>query len=259
MYYILDSNIWIEVEKGTISCADLTLDGVEVAVAPLMLTELVRGLTKGGEKFFVAKKPMFECMAKCGILELPKPFIVKVLWNADGGGVSKVRPHHYATLLKMLTSSHSLAQFLKKAEAPSSFWNKMTDLHSIHENVLDKELGSLNPLAKQGSLKAFSFHIANMYRMGGLSPDPGVIESKFSAALEFLRAYVLKVRRGANPMKNDRGMYVDNQLFYYLADPDAVIVSNEDFSDEIKSSPQRNRIISYEEFTQAVALTPAVA
>lgn len=252
MYYILDSNIWIEVEKETISCADLVRDGVEVLVAPLMLTELVRGLTKGGEKFFAAKKPMFECMAKCGILELPKPFIVKVLWNVDGGGVSKVRPHHYATLLEMLTSSHSLAQFLKKAEAPSSLWNKMTDLHSIHDKVLDKELGSLNPLANKASLKSFGIHIAKMYKLGGLSPDPDEIERKFSAALEFLRAYVMKVRRGANPKKNDRGMYIDNQLFYYLADPDAVIVSNEDFSDEIRSSPQRDRIISYTQFAQAV-------
>ncbi len=43
-------------------------------------------------------------------------------------------------------------------------------------------------------------------------------------------------------------MYVDNQLFWYLADPEAVIVTDEDFSNEIKRSPQKNRIISYENF-----------
>jgi hypothetical protein len=43
-------------------------------------------------------------------------------------------------------------------------------------------------------------------------------------------------------------MYVDNQLFFYLADPEAVIVTNEDFSNEIRKSPQKTRIISYEAF-----------
>jgi hypothetical protein len=260
MYYILDSNIWIDVEQRIISCADLTArDGIEVVVAPFMITELVHGLTKGGERFFAAKKLMFECMANFRILELPKVFIFKVLWNVDGGGVSNVRPHDYASLLEMLTGSHSLAQFLKKAEASDSFWKKMTGLHSIHDKVLDKELGSLNPLAGQGSLKSLPIYMSKMHKLGGLSPDPDIVELKFSAALEFLRAYIMKVRRGAKPKKNDRGMYVDSQLFYYLADPDAVIVSNEDFSNEIKNSPQRDRIISYARYAQTVTAPTGVS
>jgi len=59
---------------------------------------------------------------------------------------------------------------------------------------------------------------------------------------------VSKVRAGANLAKDDRGIYVDFQLFFYLADADAVIVSNEDFSGEIRSSPQRSRIISFKTF-----------
>ncbi len=43
-------------------------------------------------------------------------------------------------------------------------------------------------------------------------------------------------------------MYVDFQLFFYLADPQAVVVSNENFCGEIVKSPQRNRIISFGEF-----------
>ena len=68
--------------------------------------------------------------------------------------------------------------------------------------------------------------------------------------MEFLKSSVLQVSRGANVQKNNRGLYVDNQLFFYLADPEAVVVSNEDFSQEIRKSPQRNRIIDYEQFRQ---------
>jgi hypothetical protein len=87
-------------------------------------------------------------------------------------------------------------------------------------------------------------------RGSGLLPDPAVVEVIFSAAIEFLVSSSIKIRQGPNPLKNDRGLYVDSQLFYYLADPDAVVVSNEDFFDDIKLSPQKSRIISYEQFRQ---------
>jgi hypothetical protein len=91
-------------------------------------------------------------------------------------------------------------------------------------------------------------HVARMYRLGGLRPDPAMIEVTFSAAIEFLRSSAMKIRQGANPLKNDRRLYVDSQRFYYLADPRTVVASNEDFSDDIKASPQKNRIITYESF-----------
>jgi hypothetical protein len=248
MYYILDSNIWIDLSQGKISCNDLLgKTAVKVVVAPLMIVELVRGTIRGGEQHFQKNRAMFSCMINCGILELPKVFIYGLLWGVYGG-VSNIRPSHYKILLQMLVSSNSLADFLRKAEAPGSAWTKMSDLDSIHESVLDKELASLNTLAKKASVNTLHVHMAQMYKIGTIAPDPDFIESKFSAALEFLRSTVIQVRNGANPLKNNRGMYVDNQLFYYLADPNAVFVSNEDFSNEIKNSPQKGRIISYAQF-----------
>jgi hypothetical protein len=248
MYYIPDSNIWIDLSQGKISCNDLLgKTQVKVVVAPLMIVELVRGTIRGGEQHFQQNRAMFGCMINCDILELPKVFIFGLLWRVYGG-VSNVRPSHYKILLQMLVNSNSLADFLKKAEAPGSIWKKMSDLDSIHETVLDKELASLNTLAKKASVKTLHVHMAQLYKMGKMAPDPDLIERKFSAALEFLRSSVIQVRNGADPLKNNRGMYVDNQLFYYLADPDAVFVSNEDFSSEIKTSPQKNRIISFAQF-----------
>jgi hypothetical protein len=248
MYYIPDSNIWIDLSQGKISCNDLLGKAqLKVVVAPLMIVELVRGTIRGGEQHFQQNRAMFSCMVNCDILELPRVFIFGLLWKVYGG-VSEVRPAHYKILFQMLVNSNSIADFLNKAEAPGSVWKKMSDLDSIHETVLDKELASLKILAKKASVKTLHVHMAQLYKMGNIPPDPELIENKFSAALEFLRSSVIQVRNGANPLKNNRGMYIDNQLFYYLADPDAVFVSNEDFSGEIKTSPQKNRIISFAQF-----------
>ena len=101
--------------------------------------------------------------------------------------------------------------------------------------------------AVTASLKSLSVGMSKLYPIGGLSPDPDRIEHEFSAALEYLRASVTKLRQGANLAKNDRGLYVDFQTFFYLADPHAVIISNEGFG-EIVKSPQKTRIITVDEF-----------
>lgn len=248
MYYILDSNIWIDVAQGKLACADLTGNPTKkIVLAPFMITELVRGIVKGGEAYFLQNRSMIACMAHFEILELPKVFIFRVLWNVLGG-ISKVRPHHYRTLLGLLVGSNTLTDFLRKTEEPRSVWKKMAELNSIHEGVLEKELRSLGTLADRASVRTLHVHMAHTNQLGGLSPDPDEFEAKFSAAVEFLRSSVMQVRHGANVLKNNRGLYVDNQLFFYLADPEAVIVSNEDFSQEIRNSPQKNRIITYEAF-----------
>jgi hypothetical protein len=248
VHYILDSNIWIDVAQGKLDCADVVGKSTRnVVIAPFMLTELVRGIVKGGERHFSRNKSMIACMAHCEILELPKVFISQILWNVLGG-VSKVRPHHYKTLLGLLIGSRTFVDFLRRTEEPDSVWKKMGDLDSIHEGVLDKELRSLGTLADRASVKSLHVHMARTNKLGGLLPDPDTFEMKFSAAVEFLKASVMQVRRGANVLKNNRGLYVDNQLFFYLADPEAVIVSNEDFSQEIRDSPQKDRIINYGTF-----------
>lgn len=64
---------------------------------------------------------------------------------------------------------------------------------------------------------------------------------------EYLRASVRKLRQGANLAKNDRGYTSIFKRFFYLADPHALIVSNEGFG-EIVKSPQKTRIITVDEF-----------
>jgi hypothetical protein len=249
MYYIIDTNIWIDVAQGKIDCTKFKKPGIELAIAPMMLTELVRGVVKGGESKFPRNRALFDCMAQVAssVLELPKVFMFITLWKINQG-VSGVRPHHYLMLINMLIQAKSHAEFLKAAEAPGSPWTKMTRLDPIHEGVLDYELGFLRPLAAKASIKTLQVHMARQYKVSGLLPDPDSFERTFSAAVEFLKSSVAKVRNGANPKKNDRGLYIDSQLFWYLGDADAVIVTNEDFSNEIRVSPQRNRIISLDTF-----------
>ncbi len=252
MRYIFDTNIWANVSRKRLSCDDLRgKAGVQIALAPLAIVELVRGVVRGGEFRFAANRAMVECMARDQpeILELPKIFVHKLIWNLSSS-ISGVRPEHYTLLMDLIVQSSSLAKFLAKAEAPGSVWKKMTDLYSIHESVLDKELGSLKKLAEQASLKSIPVHITRFYQLGGLRPDPEFLVFKFSAAVEFLVNSIAQVRNGANPLKNNRGLYVDSQFFWYLGDPDLTIVTKEDFSSDIKVSPQASRIISLDAFLQ---------
>jgi hypothetical protein len=66
-----------------------------------------------------------------------------------------------------------------------------------------------------------------------------------SAAIEYQEASIAKIRAGAKPRKNDRGRYGDSQLFFYLADPNITLLTSEDFSGDIKQSPQRTRIVGF--------------
>jgi len=150
-------------------------------------------------------------------------------------------------LMDLLIQAKTFSDFLAETERPDSIWRRMNELDSIHEGILERELTSLETLAR-ASLRALPVNLARMYRFSGLLPDPDFVEARFSAAIEFLRSSITQVRTGAKPRKNDRGLYVDQQLFFYLADPEAVVVTNENFSREIKTSPQRSRIISYREF-----------
>jgi hypothetical protein len=124
----------------------------------------------------------------------------------------------------------------------------MVNAHEVHQAFLDQELSALNVLASRSTSANLALACARMFRLSGLLPDPVSIEIKCSAALEFLKASLDKVRNGANPKKNDRGVYGDFQMFWYLADPQIAFVSKEDFSNEIRSSPQRDRIISLAAF-----------
>jgi hypothetical protein len=201
MYYILDTNIWIDVGQRLLPCSKLKKPGVEVALAPLMIIELVRGVVRGGEARFPKNKALFECLADVGssVMELPRVAMFAKLWNVNQG-ISGVRPKHYMDLMNLLIGSSSHSEFLKKAES-GSMWTKMSNLDAIHEGVLDKELNALNPLAKRASIKTLHLHMARGYKLSGLLPDPELFAVTFSAAIEFLKYWVRQVRNGANPAK----------------------------------------------------------
>jgi hypothetical protein len=251
VYYIFDTNIWIDLSRREVRCEDLLgKAGLTVALAPFIINEFIKGVVAGRGNRFESDRSAIECLAsfKPEVLELPKNFIYRRLWNIrrDQAAVS---PEQYRVLIDLVVRSKSLEAFLQKTDR-SSDWQRIRDVNSIHKDVLDKELGSLGALAKSASLKTLAVHMVRGYELGGLIPDPSLFETTFSAALEFLKTSIVQVRRGAKPQKNNRGMYVDSQLFWYLADPLAVIVTREDFSVEIKQSPQKDRILSYEEFSR---------
>lgn len=249
MRYIVDTNLWIDVSRGTLSCTDLKgKSGINVVLAPPVIIELVRGVVKSAGEHFPRSRSLFRCMTQSQpeILELPKVFVSTILWNVSNRD-SGVRPEHYEELMDLLIQARSFTDFLAETEKPGSVWKRIGEIDSIHEGVLEKELKSLERLAG-ASLAALPVNLARLYKRGGLLPNPEFFEEKFSAAIEFLRSSILQVRNGANPRKNDRGMYVDQQLFFYLADPEVAVVSQEDFSNQIKTSPQAARIISYEAF-----------
>ena len=225
--------------------------GTTIALAPLMIVEFVRGIVKSGQPQFLQNQTVIKCMARKNpaILELPKIFVNALLWNLPKT-LGNVRPDDYRRLMNLLISSRSFKEFVSRVEDPASNWKRMSELDQIHEFVLNKELRSLEILASKASVTALPVNMARLFGLGGLFPEPAAFESRFSAAVEFLVHWVVQVKNGANPKKNNRGMYVDNQLFWYLGDPDAVIVTQEDFSTEIRRSPQRKRIISYEMFSR---------
>jgi len=66
----------------------------------------------------------------------------------------------------------------------------------------------------------------------------------FSAAIEYGDSAIRRARAGENLRKNDAGVFGDFQLFFYLADPQIHLLTKEDFSTDIKNSPQRTRIVT---------------
>jgi len=253
MKYVFDTNLWVDVSRGVLSCRDLQAPpGSSVVLSPLVIIELVNGVVQGGEEKFTQNRSMVRCMTCAGpeILELPRVFVETVIWNVprDNG---RVRPEHYRILLDMLAESASHADFLQRTEAVGSVWTRLSSLGSIHHDVLQKELKAMEIMAGSASLSTLHVHMARLYACGGLFPDPDWFQDRFSAAVEYLRTWVRMVRNGANPRKNNRGIYLDSQHFWYLADPKLVLVSNEDFSDELRESPQRVRVISLEAFRRS--------
>jgi len=156
--------------------------------------------------------------------------------------LGEVKTHHQIERVSLVADAASFSEFLLHKDAPGSAWTDLDKAVEIHEMILDKEFNSLKKLAE---LPRKSFDIAAKFSetFDLPRPDPAVFRERFSAAMEYAETTIERIRNGANPRKNDPGRFGDFQLFFYLANPEICLLTQEDFSSDITKSPQRNRIV----------------
>lgn len=248
MYYILDTNIWVELAQGKISCANITGRAqLQAVVPPFAIIELMKETVKHKDKFFANDKRVFECVSKVEVLPLTKVFVYQQLWNSAEAAGARVGPDNYKKLLQMVMDSASYDEFIEKTKSSGSEWHQAEIWNAAHEDELDKELAAVEKFTRVDP-QSIATGMAKLYPFKGTLPKVDLVEKEFSAALEYLRSAIAKVKNGANLAKNDRGMYGDFQFLFYLADPNAIIVTNERFSGEISKSPQKDRVITLAQF-----------
>jgi hypothetical protein len=245
--FLPDTNVWKYIGKDEVFTQRFEkalAAGDKFLIGPPALIELVRGLVRGGEERFAEDQKMFAWMmkTKCEILDLTRPFMAKVL-RTNLPANSGVFPAHYGKLIETAANSPNFGEFVKSCNAKDSVWNNIESLDQIHEGQVEKELMSLEDLAKRRKALDIPGRLAGTFGAPGCRPIPFVISRRFSAAIEYLDTSVRKVAQGAKPRKNNRGLYVDWQLLTYLAIPDLLFLTNEDFSEEISKSPQKERIV----------------
>lgn len=248
--FLPDTNVWIDVGRDqavTARLEEAIATGSRVVIAPPALIELVRGMVRHGKETFLEDRKTYGWMRerKCEVLELTRPFMAGVLKTALPAK-SGVTPEHYEQLIEMVLNSANLDEFLRRSNAAGSVWKNMDDMDAIHEAQIEKELRALEDLARQGKSLGIPERLSQTFGAPGCRPNPLIIAGQFSAALEYLDTSIRKIVHGANPRKNDRGLYVDWQLLMYLAIPDLQFVTNENFSGEINKSPQKDRIVKPE-------------
>lgn len=248
--YLPDTNVLIDFGRDLAVRAKLEnaeQNGSEFLIAPPALIELVRGMIAAGCDTFDNDKEVFVWLHAqgCKVLDLPRPFMAKILRTSTRKR-SGVVPEHYKQLIDMVVSSANFGDFLKRSEMAGSVWKEIAHADKIHEAELDKELSALVKIAKGGRGKDLASQLTQTFGAPGCRPNPLILQQRFSAAIEFLESSFTKVRGGAKPRKNDPGLYVDFQLLLYLADPAITFLTNEDFSREIRRSPQRSRIVGLE-------------
>ncbi len=237
--YLPDTNILIDFRRDPAvfpKLKEAQKNGKEFRIAPPVLIEFVRGFVRHGAATFEEDKKVFEWLLGQKVMELPCPFIAQTV-GCTAERHSGVEPTHYSELIKMAVSSADIEEFVRTGEAAGSVWNEISRADEIHDAEVDKEIGALEKLARRADGVDLAAILAKSFSM-----DPALAHERFSAAIEFLESSMSLVRNGANPRKNNRGLYVDFQLLLYLADPDIAILTREDFSKEIKRSPQISRI-----------------
>jgi hypothetical protein len=245
--YLPDTNILIDIGKE--SAVQTKLDnaeqsGTEFVIAPSTMTELTVGVVKGGAKYFEQNKKTFAWLYAHtnAILDAPRPFIGKILGFPSKW--SHVEKHHLVQRLHMVGSSQTFDEFLKRKDDAGNVWSDIDNAAQIHSAQLDKEFAALEKFAKlPEGIFDFAVEFSRTFGAGGIGPDPKILRQHFSAAIEYQETSIARIRAGAKPRKNDPGRYGDSQLFFYLADPNIILLTNEDFSADIRHSPQRTRIV----------------
>ncbi len=245
--YFPDTNVLIDFGRNPAARGKLEnarQGGTEFLVAPPALIELVRGMVASGRDTFANDKQVFVWLrTNCfPILELPRPFMARIL----GSSVPKpsgVEPRHYVEQIEMIASSTSFDDFLQRSNTPGNVWKDISQADKIHCAELDKEFLALERMAKQRPGRDLAQRLPQLFGAPGCRPKPFIIEWQFSAAIEFLESSVSKVLAGAKPRKNDPGLCTDFQLLLYLVSRDLNFLTGEDFSNEIRKSPQKARIV----------------
>src|SRR6266478_8750647 len=150
MRYVLDTNVWVQLAQGKVSCAALTQHASRQAVvAPFAIMELMKESVKYEGKYFENDRRVFECMAGLEILPLTKPFIHQRLWNSAEIEPTRVVPETYKKLLQMFVGSTSYSEFIEKTKAPGSDWSNVEKWNAIHKDEIDKQLGFVKKLADE--------------------------------------------------------------------------------------------------------------
>lgn len=244
MRYFFDTNILADFGRDatTQNRLDKALgDGVSFVIAPPVFTELMRGLVKNGIEQFESNKRVFMWFREnqFEILTLPKPFIALQM-KTRLIGPPGVQPRHYAELIEMVATATNFDDFIKKADDDCSNWKGIARQPEIHDAQLDREFAALPELAARTDIAKT---MCGWFGAPGCRPNHLLLRQRFSAAIEFLQSACAKTKGGANPRKNDPGLYIDFQLLLYLGDDSLSFLSNENFGHEIRKSPQRERIV----------------
>ncbi len=248
--YLPDTNVLIDLGRDAAVQTKLKnaeQSGAKFVIAPTMMSELTVGVVKGGATHFEKNKKIFTWLQTHSdvILDPPRPFIGKILGFPSKW--SLVETHHRVRRVEMVVNSQTFDEFLKRKDDAGNVWSDIDKAPQIHDAQVDKEFTELEKLAQ---LPKGKFDVAaafcKTFAAKGVYPDAKLFRQHFSAAVEYVEASIAKIRAGAKPRKNDRGRYGDFQLFFYLADPNITLLTSEDFSCDIKQSPQRTRIVGFD-------------
>lgn len=245
--YLPDTNVLIDFGRDPVvrtTLENARRNGAVFLVGPPALIELVRGMVMRGRDSFEQDREVFIWLhtEAFEVLPLPRAFMAKVLRTSPTRR-SGVEPLHYRQLMQMIVDSANFDDFLRRSRGAGSVWQEIGRADEIHRDELDKELSALEDMARAGGGHGVATRLARTFGAPGCRPNPLILERQFSAAIEFLESSLAKIRAGSKPRKNDPGLYVDFQLLFYLAEPEVIFLSLEDFSKDIRRSRQRTRIV----------------